>query len=1682
MRAAPLRRPSTILLPALALAAIAALLWLTPADSAQAQAEQAGPPTVTVGPVITSSPASGDTYGEGEAIQVSLTFSQAVTVTGEPRVRLAVGERQRWARYDHARQDGTVLVFAYKVKKVDADQDGVSIKKNQLQLKGGSIQDSDGNAASLEHPALPNQSGHKVDGSPEDQPTEPEPEPTPTPTPTPTPAPEPANSPPQFAADTADRSVNEDAEIGANVGDAITATDADDDGLTYDLTGSDAFAINESTGQVTVAGALDYETTATHTLTVSVSDGKKADGETDAAVDDTIAVTVSVGNVDEAGVVSLDPQTPQAGSPLTASLNDPDGSVTGTAWTWASSADQATWQTIDGATGAAYTPSDDDADHYLRAAASYADGHGPGKTAQSATADAVAAAPATPEPEPAVTAGPAIVSSPGSGDTYGEGEAIVVAVTFSEGVTATGDVRVRLTVGERQRWARYDHSRQDGTVLAFAYKVKKVDADDNGVSIAADQLQLKGGTVTDGDGNAASLSAPALPDQSDHKVDGSQEAAPAEGQQQQQGQRQTTPANNEPRFMDDSADRSVNEDAAIGANVGITVTAADADGDALTYGLSGSDAFAINASTGQITVRAALDYETQAEYTLTVTVHDGKNAAGEADSSVDSTISATITVTNVDEAGKIAFDLDQPRVDSPLTASLTDPDDSVAGVTWAWASSTDGTTWAAISGATQAAYTPSSNDVGNYLRAAASYTDGHGPGKTARGETANPVAAATGTDYDGDDDGLISVTNQKQLAAITLDLDGDGAADDEESADEYQEAFPDPIVGMGCPEATGCVGYELDANLTLAGNWSAIGANVDGSASSFSGTFDGNGNTVSGLSMPTGGNASYTALFAWLGLDGVIRNVGVIAPNIHNSADGPWVYAAGLVGNNQGAVSGSYVRDGTIAASGIQSVVGGLVGWNYGSISGSHASGNVSAGGWASEVGGLAGNNLVGNNLADDGGTISKSHATGNVSASGNSSWVGGLVGNNNSLISDSHASGNVSASGYASRVGGLTGKNRGLIKGSHSTGNVRTSESDNSVGGLTGENGGLIKGSHASGQVSASGGSSSAVGGLVGENRGKAISNSYASGQVSARDGSNYVGGLVGENHGEAISNSYASGQVSARNGSNYVGGLVGQNHGEAISNSYASGQVSARDGSNYVGGLVGQNSGEAISNSYWDKEATGAAASSGSPESAGKTTAEMKTATGPSSSIYTGWDTDIWDFSDPTDYPTLREPATNEGQATTSEGICDRSLTVQGEILRALRGVKDCTRVTQADLIRVTTIYLFYWEGLGLTRLKAGDFRDLTNLKKLNLGHNRLTALPEGVFDDLTNLRELNLGDNRLTALPEGVFDDLTNLRELYLGHNRLTALPEGVFDDLTNLRELYLGANQLTALPEGVFDDLTNLQQLSLGANQLTTLSEDLFDGSDGLQKLYLSRIQLTTLPEDLFDGLNSLQELSLSANQLTTLSEDLFDGLNSLEELYLDENQLAVLPEELFDGLHRLRELTLQSNKLTALPADIFDGLASLRRLDLQDNKLTALPEGVFNGLTNLEKLYLYDNPGSPFILNAQLERSGSDGVMVKVAEGAPFPINITLSVQGGSLSDTTVVIAAGKTASAKITATPNGQAEVTVSVQSAAFPAKYVDIGRRMGARAISFREFMNRELKHYLNGIQVGRGASLVLR
>jgi PGF-CTERM protein len=185
---------------------------------------------------------------------------------------------------------------------------------------------------------------------------------------------------------------------------------------------------------------------------------------------------------------------------------------------------------------------------------------------------------------------------------------------------------------------------------------------------------------------------------------------------------------------------------------------------------------------------------------------------------------------------------------------------------------------------------------------------------------------------------------------------------------------------------------------------------IGGYSSPFTGTFDGQGHSISGLTIARDGT-DYVGLFAIIGNLGEVRNVvlageavtgenfvGGVAGRLDSqgevenvgldggSIDG-YDSVGGLVGKarNFATVTNSYVSS-DVTSSYPYGDVGGLVGWNVATVSNVYMSGDVT-GGSDGEVGGIVG--------YQNGGTVERAFVTGDVASSSGS--VGGLVGEDNS-------------------------------------------------------------------------------------------------------------------------------------------------------------------------------------------------------------------------------------------------------------------------------------------------------------------------------------------------------------------------------------------------------------------------------------------------------------------------------------------------------------------------------------------------------------------------------------------------------------------------------------------------------------------------------------------------------------
>ncbi len=119
---------------------------------------------------ITSSPAVGDTYLGGEAIEVEVEFVRGVYVGGTPRLALEVGDSTRQAEYNRRDATFTRVTFRYVVQATDADADGISVGAGALAVSasdtiGDSRQRSDAADLALGSHVFSNALAHKVSGA-----------------------------------------------------------------------------------------------------------------------------------------------------------------------------------------------------------------------------------------------------------------------------------------------------------------------------------------------------------------------------------------------------------------------------------------------------------------------------------------------------------------------------------------------------------------------------------------------------------------------------------------------------------------------------------------------------------------------------------------------------------------------------------------------------------------------------------------------------------------------------------------------------------------------------------------------------------------------------------------------------------------------------------------------------------------------------------------------------------------------------------------------------------------------------------------------------------------------------------------------------------------------------------------------------------------------------------------------------------------------------------------------------------------------------------------------------------------------------------------------------------------------------------------------------------------------------
>ena len=211
------------------------------------------------------------------------------------------------------------------------------------------------------------------------------------------------------------------------------------------------------------------------------------------------------------------------------------------------------------------------------------------------------------------------------------------------------------------------------------------------------------------------------------------------------------------------------------------------------------------------------------------------------------------------------------------------------------------------------------------------------------------------------------------------------------------------------------INITLTADIDLTGkDWTPIGTDYD---NSYTGTFDGGGHTITGLTVTT--NDEYAGLFGYLGNFGKYGTVkNVVMEGIQITCNHRLGYAGGVAGYSWGTIENCSVSG---SVSGTVSV-GGVVGAQRdGSITGCSSSATVKG---TINVGGVAGQTIFG-------ATLTACYATGNVTIEidpRQNISGGGLVGFNDGIsLLACYATGNVTSTGSSTgyvHIGGFLGDN----------------------------------------------------------------------------------------------------------------------------------------------------------------------------------------------------------------------------------------------------------------------------------------------------------------------------------------------------------------------------------------------------------------------------------------------------------------------------------------------------------------------------------------------------------------------------------------------------------------------------------------------------------------------------------
>jgi Leucine-rich repeat (LRR) protein len=250
--------------------------------------------------------------------------------------------------------------------------------------------------------------------------------------------------------------------------------------------------------------------------------------------------------------------------------------------------------------------------------------------------------------------------------------------------------------------------------------------------------------------------------------------------------------------------------------------------------------------------------------------------------------------------------------------------------------------------------------------------------------------------------------------------------------------------------------------------------------------------------------------------------------------------------------------------------------------------------------------------------------------------------------------------------------------------------------------------------------------------------------------------------------------------------------------------------------------------------------------------------------------------------------------------------------------------------------------------------NFKQLLNIKHLDLSYNNLSFLNPNSFEYTANLEYLDLSSNRLLEFSIV----LNKLRYLNLENNRIMSTNE-VLNDYYSIEIFKMTNNNLKTYPSFVIGQISSenretFLELHLNQNEIDKIKYFSFI----FGKLTLANFDsnnISLIENDAFLNCRSLESLSIAHNRLTFLTANNFHFLFSLIQLNLSFNKLNFIENRTFINLNKLKSLDLNHNELYSIENNLFVGLRNLNDLYLLSKNEMTFYNQSFQHLPNISKI-------------------------------------------------------------------------------------------------------------------------------